>query len=249
MDDIVLPEFIDLNFSTEKLVEKLMEKQAETNAPAETPAEKPAEKRTPEYNSEIEALILKSTVLNHIALMQEMNDSEDKTLIHQMVNNLKNMIILHGRHLFKIIDIIESALAKMELDFNRFVIHKMIDNIRKNKHSDNLWFRDVNINISNTPPIPVEERKLIESKLPQFNYSKQIKKAMKPFAVNQIVGAKDKENRWWLSRILHVHDSSDSENYWYHVRFEGWGSLHDEWINNKTYRVRAYNPRKHFLKR
>ena len=247
MDDLTIPEFIDLNEVDLSDLE-LNDSQKE---PSKEPQKEPQKEPPREYNDDIAALILKTTLLNHLALIQEINDSDDKTLLYQMINNFKNMLILHGRVLNKnprITESVENYLYKIQLDFSS-VIYKMIDNIRNKKYSDNLYFRDVNANNSNTPPIPVEQRKLIESGLPQFKYSRQIKKPIKPFVVNQIVGAKDKENKWWLSRILHVHEQPDSANYWYYVRFEGWGALYDEWINSKTYRVRAYNPRKHFLKR
>ena len=242
MDDLTIPEFIDLN---EMDLSDLWLNDSQKEPPKEPPKEPHME-----YNDDIAALILKTTLLNHLSLIQEINDSDDKTLLYQMINNFKNMLILHGRVLNKnprITESVENYLYKIQLDFSS-VIYKMIDNIRNKKYSDNLYFRDVNNNNSNTPPIPVEQRKLIESMLPQFKYSRQIKKPIKPFVVKQIVGAKDKENKWWLSRILHVHEQPDSANYWYYVRFEGWGELHDEWINSKTYRVRAFNPRKHFLK-
>jgi hypothetical protein len=125
----------------------------------------------------------------------------------------------------------------------------MLNNIRKKKFADNLHYREINQVMSSAPPIPVEERIAIEKNLPTFRYSRQIKKKLKPFKVDQIVGAKDKENKWWLARILHVHNTPNASHVWYYVYFEGWGSAHNEWINSSTYRVRAYNPRRHFLKR
>ena len=78
---------------------------------------------------------------------------------------------------------------------------------------------------------------------------KQIKKFPQMFKEDQIVGAKDKENNWWLARVLNVFTTPECDSHWYYVRFEGWGAKHDEWINARTYRVRNYNPKKHFLKR
>ena len=207
---------------------------------------------TKEYVSDIKALIIKSTILNHIQLIQEINESDDKSILFRMFSNLKNMLLLHGPELNKsshLLNDISNVMSILPLDYNRYVIHKMLKNIKLGLYEENLHFRDVSIEISNIPPMPTEERLLIERKLPQFNYSKQIKKNVKPFTVNQIVGAKDKENNWWLSRVLHVYDAPHDNIYWYYIRFEGWGEIHDEWINSRTYRVREYNPRKHFLKR
>ena len=137
----------------------------------------------------------------------------------------------------------------MDLSYNRLVIHKMINNIKTDDYKNNIHFRESNTAVRNIPPMSVEERIIIEEKLPQYRYSRQIKKNQKPFNVGEIVGAKDKENKWWLARVLHRHDAPDCADYWYYIRFENHGPMHDEWISSKTYRVRYFNAKKHFLKR
>lgn len=206
-----------------------------------------------EYLSDFNILIIKSTILNHISAMYELSDNIDKTIVHQMYNILKNLLILHGESISKLphfIKEIENNINLLELSlFNRIVIHKMLNNIKCGIFSDNIYFREIDTFASNIPPISIEERLTIEEKLPQFMHSKQIKKKQKPFNVGEIVGAKDKENKWWLARVLHRHDASDCADYWYYIRFENCDAIHDEWISSKTFRVRYFNPKRHFLKR
>jgi hypothetical protein len=245
MGDLILPEFIDL--STTNLLD--------LGTPVTYVKEKPASTESQymkEYESESHTLIMKSTILNQITLIQEIDDSEYKTVNHQMYNILKNMLILHGSVISRMptfITEIENCMTLIELSYSRYVIHKMINNLRNGVHKDNIHFRESNTVVSNIPPMTVEERMAIEEKLPQFRYSRQIKKKQKPFNVGEIVGAKDKENKWWLARVLHRHDASDSPDHWYYIRFENCDAMHDEWISSKTYRVRYFNPKKHFLKR
>ena len=164
---------------------------------------------------------------------------------------LKNTLIIHGDILYKMTDFtneIDNYLSLIELNYNRCIIHKMISNIKNNNYMENIYFREATYAVSNVPPMSVTERMSIEENLPQFRYSRQIKKKQAPFNVDDIVGAKDKENKWWLARILHRFDAPETEDYWYYVRFENHGPFHDEWICSKTYRVRYFNPKKHFLK-
>ena len=245
VDDLDLPDFIDL--STMNL--------RDLGPPVTQPTEKKSSTESQymrEYDDEVHTLIMKSTILNQITLIQEIDDTEDKTVNHQMFNILKNMLILHGNTISKMpvfITEIENYMTLLELTYNRFVIHKMIKNLRCGDHNNNMHFRESNTVVSNIPPMTVEDRIAIEEKLPQFRYSRQIKKKQKPFNVGEIVGAKDKENKWWLARVLHRHDAPDCADHWYYIRFENHGAIHDEWISSKTYRVRYFNAKKHFLKR
>jgi len=205
-----------------------------------------------DHNEEINILLIKNIIVGHISLIHEIYDSDDMTHMHQIFSNLKNTIILHSKTLRQypnLIDIIENNVSMIKSTYDKYVIHKMLINIKTGRYKDNMHFRSIADMNSTTPPIPAEERLLIEKKLPHLRFSRQIKKNQKPFNVGEIVGAKDKENKWWLSRVLHRYDTPDSEDYWYYIRFENHDSIHDEWINSKTYKVRSFNPRKHFLKR
>lgn len=205
-----------------------------------------------EYTRESYDLIIKSTILNQIALIHDSRESdESKYDDYNMMSVLKNMIIINSRDIYRMnfISSIEKELGCLELNYNRYIIHKMLKNIKEKKFLDNLGFRNVINSVSTMPPIDPEIRIAIEKNLPMFRNNRQLKRTLKPFKVDQIIGAKDKENKWWMARVLHAYHPENSHDTWYYVHFEGWGHSHNEWINGLSYRVREFNPRKHFLKR
>lgn len=202
-----------------------------------------------EYIDDTAKLLVKTNIMNTLTLIEECDEPIERK---KMINMVKNMVILHGKILKTMpifIKNIEGSLMNQELHYDIFVIFKMLYNIKINKLQDNIHFRSVNENIKKHPPIEPEEMAIIERKIKYMRFSYQTKKKHDPFKVGQIVGAKDKEMKWWLSRILHVHNDDERAGYWYYVRFEGWGPIHDEWIYSETYRVKLFNPRKHFLKK
>lgn len=60
--------------------------------------------------------------------------------------------------------------------------------------------------------------------------------------VGEIVGAQDKEGRWWMSRVLAVF--SYLGQHMYYVEFLGWGEQFNEFIVS-PFRIQWYNPKKH----
>lgn len=70
-------------------------------------------------------------------------------------------------------------------------------------------------------------------------------KIMTPrFSVGEIVGALDKENKWWMARILQV--VKYEGGYAYYVEFCNWGPQFNDLIVDPK-RLRWYNPRRHKL--
>jgi hypothetical protein len=112
------------------------------------------------------------------------------------------------------------------------------------------------------PPMAAEDLlnidKLVEDNckwniLKKVNAEKgsKIKKENRPpikYEVGQIVGAKDSERKWWMSRVLYVFIDPNYPYPWYYVHFEGWKDIHNEWISS-PYRIKPFNPRRDFLKR
>lgn len=202
-----------------------------------------------EYIKDTEKLLIKTNILSLLDLIY---DCEELIKKKKLLNMLKNMIILHGKILKNsplFIKNLRSVLTGHDLQYDIFVIYKLLNNITNNKLHDNIHFRYVNEKIQKYPSLTPEEEAIIENKVKYMRFSYQSKKKHEPFKVGQIVGAKDKEMKWWLSRILHIHNDVERDGYWYYVRFEGWGALHDEWINSETFRVKWFNPRKHYLKK
>jgi hypothetical protein len=205
-----------------------------------------------EFLPDMEKILIKSNITNLLTLAE---DCDEPIEAKKMINMIKNSLILHTKlkNMPEFIKSFEESLVNSNLQqehhYDILVIYKMLWNIQKGKLSDNIHFRYVEENVRKYPPIPEHERLLIERKVKYITYSYQAKKKHDAFRVGQIVGAKDKENKWWLSRVLHVFNDEERAGYWYYIRFEGWGVLHDEWIYSETYRVRYYNSRKHFLKK
>ena len=66
------------------------------------------------------------------------------------------------------------------------------------------------------------------------------------FKEGDIVGAQDKEGRWWLSQVLQVFSAYGQHVYY--VEFKGWGPQFNEFIAS-PFKIRQFNPRKHKLYR
>jgi len=64
--------------------------------------------------------------------------------------------------------------------------------------------------------------------------------------IGDIVGARDTENNWWLSRVIDVHMDPTYPFPWYKIHFEGWPARYDEWISSEM-RVRPFYPRRDLL--
>ena len=203
-----------------------------------------------EFKQDIDHLILRTTISTLIAMIEDIVDQRDT---YQLMSVLRNMIILNEKLLSKdarLVDDIGKMIANTDLThFNKLIVHKMLYNIRSKNPLNNINFRETSASIHKIPPISVENRAIIEKTLPHFRNIRQMKKDPPVFKVDQIVGARDSENKWWLSRVLHVHNDPQSNHYWYYIHFEGFNAMNREWINSKTYRVRRFNSKKHFLKR
>lgn len=202
-----------------------------------------------EYIKETEKLLIKTNIMNILTFIE---DCVEPMEINKMMCILKNTIILHSKTLATMPEFItklERTLKQHTLCYDIYVIYKMIYNITNGDIQDNIHFRYVDENIRKYPPIPQEDRSALEQKIKYMRFSYQAKKKHEAFKVGQIVGAKDKENKWWLSRVLYVFNDPERSGFWYYIRFEGWGPIHDEWIYSETYRVKWFNPRRHFLKK
>lgn len=84
-------------------------------------------------------------------------------------------------------------------------------------------------------------REYQESQL-QIEYRRRAKRSQPKYTAGEIIGAKDKEGRWWLSKVLAVY--THQEHAVYYVAFEGWGDQFNEFIVD-GFRMEKYNPKKH----
>jgi hypothetical protein len=69
------------------------------------------------------------------------------------------------------------------------------------------------------------------------------KRPPQEFAVGEIVGARDRENNWWMSRVLAVF--TYEQHVVYYVEFLGWGEQFNEFIPYSRTRIRRFNPKVH----
>jgi len=107
------------------------------------------------------------------------------------------------------------------------------------------------MNISEEEKLALEKKAMyLESQLEYINgYPREeVEKKERKFSVNEIIGARDKEGKWWLSRILSKFNDPVSGIQWYYVHFHGWSHDHNEWIGD-SHKIKKFNPRKHILKR
>jgi hypothetical protein len=204
-----------------------------------------------EYDIDIRRCIVKTNIVNLLLIIEDTNDQVKLGII---LDILKNTIILQSKELANMpyfITQIESSLIHHKTSYNTNVIFKMLNNITKKQAHLNLHFRVINNKVSKLPPISEEDRIVIESKLSNMRYSKQIKKKSL-FVIGEIVGCRDKNNNWWMAEINYIHIDVNYSGYWYYVEFKGWnltGNIFSEWISSESFRIKKYNPRKHHLKK
>jgi hypothetical protein len=205
-----------------------------------------------EYDNDIRGCIVKTTITNLLLIIE---DSDDQIAIGVILDILKNTIILQAKELSNMpyfISQIEKFLMHQETTYNKYVVFKMLNNIKKRRSGENIHFRVVNNKVSNIPPMSEEDRITIETKLPHMRFSRQIKKKKNIFVLGEIVGCRDKNNNWWMAEVKHIHIDENYSGYWYYVEFKGWnltGNIFSEWISSEGFCIKKYNPRKHHLKR
>ena len=132
--------------------------------------------------------------------------------------------------------------------FHEYIVEKryyVLIDLYNTIYTDNLYS-----NIKNTIVFyPTLTQEWIKEKIEIYqNKCQQIKQrsiskyAPPKYEIDEIIGARDRENKWWMSRILdhavcHGHTV-------YYVEFIGWGSHFNEFISD-AFRLEKFNPRKH----
>jgi hypothetical protein len=209
-----------------------------------------------EYAQQSMVFLIKNNIINIINMINDAEDNENMNVSYDHVILLINTLIINGKLLEKhqaVILIIFHKIHNIQKSYAKSCLYKILHNITTKKSYKNIHFRIIKKIFNNNPPISEDIRKNIESTLPQFRYCRQacnlLKNNIKKFKIDQIVGARDKNNKWWMSRILHVYNDPNSKFSWYYVHFEGWSKCDREWICSSSYSVRVFNPRKHILKR
>lgn len=61
------------------------------------------------------------------------------------------------------------------------------------------------------------------------------------YDIDELVGVKDKNGDFWLSRVLHIFKPEKSNVVWYYIHYEGFDDVFDEWVPCGK-RIFKYNP-------
>lgn len=88
----------------------------------------------------------------------------------------------------------------------------------------------------------IQQVKDYQAKMKEVQIRKAAKRPAPRYSRGEIVGAKDKENKWWLAEVLDVLQF-DGRNAYY-VEFKGWGEKFNEVIID-GFRIEKYNRKKH----
>lgn len=79
-------------------------------------------------------------------------------------------------------------------------------------------------------------------KCKQIEYRKRAKRIPPAYELDEIIGAKDKEGKWWMSRVLAIYEFQGHAAYY--VEFLGWGPKFNEFIVD-GFRLDKFKPKKH----
>ena len=205
-----------------------------------------------EYTGDINRVILRS-IIERILAGAPINDDNVENKIKPTLTIIRNILIVNGKLMEdspKLCAYVENSIWKYPASYERDIIYKLIRNIKLRKSKANIHFRSIRKIVPSNMPMPVDLRKCLEKKLLNSSFCRQpMDKPSAKFSVGQIVGARDKTFKWWLSRVIYVYNDLNSTHYWYYVHFEGWPKFMREWICSSTYAVRYYNPKKHPLRK
>jgi hypothetical protein len=205
-----------------------------------------------EFALDARILLIRNVLVSLIETAVDIELSDTNTDARAPLRSIINLLILHGRELASAPETrrdIKNHAFKLKRTQTCLTVFRMLFNIKQHRFSANMHFRQVKEHVPAALPVSIEARIMIETHLPQYRKARQSLKEPPVFKVDQIVGGRDSTNRWWLSRVLHVHNEPGTKIYWYYIHFEGWPKSSREWICSRSYSIRSYNPKKHILRR
>ncbi len=88
----------------------------------------------------------------------------------------------------------------------------------------------------------LERIKEYQESMQQAFVRKNAKKQAPQYEKDEIIGAKDKEGRWWMAKVLAVYEYN--LHVVYYVEFCGWGEKFNEFISD-GFRLQKFSPKKH----
>jgi hypothetical protein len=167
--------------------------------------------------------------------------------------------VADDRHiLFKPTDDVRRLVLIIKAKFDEFIIREhMVELIpiynkifNDNLYDGELYKAETDADLCSYMTLSEDEsRKLLEDYKHRLYTRKKVAKGnykAKTFTKGEIVGAKDRDGHWWLSRIIDMFKYDDHTGYY--VEFLGWGDKFNEFIVDKC-RIAKFNPKKHILYR
>lgn len=141
-----------------------------------------------------------------------------------------------------------SFLMLVKALFHRYIAvlgHTELIEIYNEIFTDNLYSKELASYVF-VPTLPdewkLEKIKEYQEYMQQVSIRKNAKKAAPKYEMGEIVGAKDKEGRWWMSKVLALFEVN--AHIVYYVEFIGWGEKFNEFIAD-GFRIQKFNPKKH----
>ncbi len=186
------------------------------------------------------------TVMGFISVIEKFDESPDSTLVHSPQIVFYFFLYLCQNRQMLLTKPTYAILVKAL--FHEYIVQKGFTNLITiyNRIFNDKLYADIN-NTAVFYPILTQEwiqDKIhdFQEKSKQIEYRKRAKRVPPKYEVAEIVGAKDKEGRWWMSKVLAVYDYQGHSAYY--VEFLGWGDKFNEFIID-GFRIEKFNPKKH----
>jgi len=166
--------------------------------------------------------------------------------------NYKQLVLVTF-HLIKNVCSVDKILRE-DADF-MLLVKALFDRYIRNfgftelQNTYNLLFTDQIYEETNKYLLPVLSEEWKEQKIKEYQQQhkellikKHAKHAPPKYQVDEIIGAKDRESRWWMSRVLAIF--THLQHTVYYVEFLGWGEKFNEFIVD-GFRLAKFNPKRH----
>lgn len=203
----------------------------------------------------------------HSYLNENTISDESSELLCEKISMLKNedLDIGHIECIFECISHYINVLRQnpslsivVKALFHEFIESKNITSIIKYYNrifNDNLYKQKnteyKNIEYKNT--LSDEEIQYYLNKYNEsINFSYEVSNTPIIYEENEIIGAKDRNGKWWMARILKIfsHRIKNTMHNLYYIEYCGWGSSFNEFIlHSDSHRMQKFNPKKHILYR
>lgn len=185
---------------------------------------------------------------NIYSIIHIMESTERTNIMYLMIVRTTFMQL---KYLCKLIDFMRSSttfLLFVKSLFHRYIAglgHKELIDIYDEIFNDKLYSGDSAKHVF-VPVLSdewrVEKIKEYQEHMQQVHVRRVAKRNPPKYEAGEIIGAKDKEGRWWMSKVLDVYEYQNNQVYY--VEFIGWGEKFNEFIAD-GFRLQKFNPKRH----